>query len=318
MIKNPFRILISALLVAWILDTLFWRQSFGISFPIFVGMLLIVGFALAFSELKPAARPSLWILVPIVVLAFVPAIRLEPITRFMAVSMTLVCLMIMAHTFRGGRWLSYSFSDYAAMPFRLLAGMITGAPQVYKQGVKDQDQGSDFLKPLHSLLPVIKGLLLALPLLLIFSVLLASADAIFAHRLRDFFQHFNLEKLFEYLFRGFYILVLGYVLTGIYLYALTKSQDERLIGLEKPVAQPFIGWIEACVVLASVNLLFIMFVIIQFQYFFGGGGNIHIDGLTYAQYARPWVCGAPYGGFFQSVALSGSQRANAERYPSGP
>jgi hypothetical protein len=32
--------------------------------------------------------------------------------------------------------------------------------------------------------------------------------------------------------------------------------------------------------------LFALFVIIQFQYFFGGQANIHIDGFTYSEYAR--------------------------------
>jgi hypothetical protein len=39
-------------------------------------------------------------------------------------------------------------------------------------------------------------------------------------------------------------------------------------------------------VLGSVIALFLAFVIIQFQYFFGGTSNIHIDGFTYAEYAR--------------------------------
>jgi fumarate reductase subunit C len=35
-----------------------------------------------------------------------------------------------------------------------------------------------------------------------------------------------------------------------------------------------------------VVLLFAVFVVIQFQYFFGGQANIHIDGYTYAEYTR--------------------------------
>jgi hypothetical protein len=39
-------------------------------------------------------------------------------------------------------------------------------------------------------------------------------------------------------------------------------------------------------VLGSVVALFTIFVVIQFQYFFGGQTNIHIDGYTYSEYAR--------------------------------
>jgi len=38
--------------------------------------------------------------------------------------------------------------------------------------------------------------------------------------------------------------------------------------------------------LGSVVILFAAFVAIQFQYFFGGQANIHIEGYTYAEYAR--------------------------------
>jgi hypothetical protein len=39
-------------------------------------------------------------------------------------------------------------------------------------------------------------------------------------------------------------------------------------------------------VLLSVNILFLAFVIIQFQYFFGGQSNISYAGFTYSEYAR--------------------------------
>jgi len=59
-----------------------------------------------------------------------------------------------------------------------------------------------------------------------------------------------------------------------------------LIGEEKPLVSPFLGFIESSIILGSVAILFTLFVVIQFQYFFGGQANIHIDGFTYAEYAR--------------------------------
>ena len=82
------------------------------------------------------------------------------------------------------------------------------------------------------------------------------------------------------------ILFWAYVLAGIYLHAATKSQDEKLLGEEKPIITPFIGFTETGIVLGSVTILFILFVIVQFQYFFGGNANIGVEGYTYSQYAR--------------------------------
>jgi hypothetical protein len=44
--------------------------------------------------------------------------------------------------------------------------------------------------------------------------------------------------------------------------------------------------VEATIILGSVVLLFAAFVVVQFQYFFGGTTNINVEGYTYAEYAR--------------------------------
>jgi hypothetical protein len=55
---------------------------------------------------------------------------------------------------------------------------------------------------------------------------------------------------------------------------------------EKARFSPFLGFTESAIVLGSVVILFTAFVVIQFQYFFGGQANIHLDGYTYSEYAR--------------------------------
>ena len=104
--------------------------------------------------------------------------------------------------------------------------------------------------------------------------------------MEKFIEIFRLENLPEYIFRGILILIIAYILVGILLYAAQKSQDEKLIGEEKPMLSPFLGFTESSIVLGSVLLLFAAFVIVQFQYFFGGQANINLEGYTYAEYAR--------------------------------
>ncbi|MCF6277542.1 MAG: DUF4173 domain-containing protein, partial [Anaerolineales bacterium] len=96
----------------------------------------------------------------------------------------------------------------------------------------------------------------------------------------------QLEKLPEYIFRGIYIMFIAYFLVGVFIYAARKSRDEKLVGEEKPILSPFLGFTEASIVLGSVILLFAAFVLVQFQYFFGGQANIHLNGYTYSEYAR--------------------------------
>jgi len=126
--------------------------------------------------------------------------------------------------------------------------------------------------------------------------LLASADPIFKQNFAALFKLFDVDRLAEYIFRGFYILILAYLLAGAYLHAFFSSSDERLIGMEKPWLPKFLGWIEAVILLISIDLLYGFFVGIQFKYFFGGQSNIVIDGFTYAEYARK--------GFFELLTVA--------------
>jgi hypothetical protein len=61
---------------------------------------------------------------------------------------------------------------------------------------------------------------------------------------------------------------------------------EKLLGEDKSVVKPFLGFTETAIVLGSVTVLFLLFVTVQFRYFFGGNLNIGIEGYTYSQYAR--------------------------------
>ena len=93
---------------------------------------------------------------------------------------------------------------------------------------------------------------------------------------------FWIDNLPEYIFRLVYILILAYLLAGTFLHAAQKS-DEKVE--EKTWGSAFLGFTKSTIVIGSVVLLFIAFVIIQFQYFFGGRVNIGLEGYTYSEYA---------------------------------
>src|SRR5690606_13289677 len=97
---------------------------------------------------------------------------------------------------------------------------------------------------------VARGLLFALPLLIFLGALLASADPIFARWLEEALGF--IEDWPQYVWRGFIILVLAYVLLGAYLFALNRSEALPLLGAEKPLMAPFVGFTEAVTMLGSV------------------------------------------------------------------
>ncbi len=297
MVKSLPRLWIVTLLIAWCFDFLFWRKPVGISFAIFITLQVFGGIGLSLFEKRPPVWRSLILLLPLAFFTLGTFWRLEPFTTFINVLLTLVSLAILAITYRSGGWMNYGLVDYARRLLRLVADAFSKPITVRKQEPENVDQPepandkpagdkSILAQQRKKVLPVVRGLLLALPVLLLFGALLASADPVFAEGLDDVFQFLKIENLPENLLRLVYILVIAYFLTGIYLHAFITSSDEKLVGLEKPLLPRFLGFTEATIILGSVNLLFATFVGVQFRYFFGAQRNIHLAGYTYSEYAR--------------------------------
>jgi hypothetical protein len=219
------------------------------------------------------------------------AIRNEPLSVFLSVVIPLTLLGVLTVTCVGGRWLHYGLVDYIVNAVKL-AGSMLARPFIFLASERKEAEARGVDSHSRPRLgwkrtwAVLRGVLIALPIVAIFAGLLSSADLVFADRLDEFIQLFRLERLPEYIFRTIYILAGAYALSGAILHAGQKSRDEKLIGEEKPLVSPFLGFIETSVILGAVNLLFAVFVFIQVRYFFGGQTNIGLEGYTYAEYAR--------------------------------
>lgn len=139
---------------------------------------------------------------------------------------------------------------------------------------------------------VLRGLLIAAPIVLVFTILLASADQVFNNLLSSLARLFNFSLSADLYYQIFGAFVVGWLVTGVLSYVLVMRPETA--APEKPKRYKLIGPIEAITVLISIVTLFAVFVGVQFTYFFGGERNI--GNLTYAEYARR--------GFFELVALS--------------
>ena len=145
----------------------------------------------------------------------------------------------------------------------------------------------------NTLKSVLRGLLMAFPCLLIFGLLLASADQSFATWMRDLLYVDMSEAPTAVLF-----VLLSSWFAGAYLLGLLTQISERSASKNAEREQRMnVGLMEAGIVLGLVNLLFGVFVIFQLGYLFGGAEFIReVSGLTVAQYARH--------GFFEMLTVS--------------
>ena len=291
MLKHSSRLWLISLFAGWCIDQLFWQKEPGISFLLTVMLLLGLGMVLAFGEgMRPAAA-STWLLLPAIFFAGMTFGVSEPFTVFVNVLLALTAMAILALALRSGSWPYYSLVDYGFGMLKLMLSTLILPIKLISEGQKKPKEDPALGQPQNAalrriLLPVVRGLLLALPIVAILAGLLASADPIFADQLKHLTDFFKLDRLFEYIFRAVYIAILAYILVGVYGHSLLESANQKLIGVEKPLLPSFLGWIESVIILGSVDLLFAFFVSLQFRYFFGGQANITITGFTYAEYAR--------------------------------
>ena len=295
---HPQRFWLAAFVVAWSADFLFWNKPLGISFVIFVALVIAAVGWMARSE---GIRP-VWTAPMLAGLALLSAginiWRAEPMTRVLNGLLAFGLLGLLAMTLRVNRWPRFGVINYLAAGLMAFAAALTrGArlPLIPKEPESAAEQGGTLRRAARVGIPVIRGLLLALPVVAVFGALLSAADPIFNDTLTDLFRLIDLKRLPEYLVRLVNILLLAYVFVGTLLHAVLP--DEALAGRDLVVGAPrVLGSTEAFIVLGSVNLLFAAFVVVQFRYFFGGQENITMTGYTYSEYARR--------GFFELVTVA--------------
>lgn len=215
--------------------------------------------------------------------------------------------------------------DLLALAIGILVAATIGAVEVLA-AIRRRPEGGDVearrRRP-HlpgGLVPVLRGLAIASPVLLLFGLLFASADAVFASTARSLLDwHLDLGGALD---RSAVIAVIAWFVAGLLLLA-TGGAADTLAGLRGPgdgTAPTRPGWrtpeprslgaasaaamrdaaplgtVEATTVLAALDLLFGIFVALQVAYLFGGRDTLAAAGMTYAEYARR--------GFFELVAVA--------------
>ncbi|MFL5582181.1 MAG: DUF4153 domain-containing protein [Gemmatimonadaceae bacterium] len=134
-----------------------------------------------------------------------------------------------------------------------------------------------------------RGVLLTLPLVLIFGGLLMSADPVFARLVGDVVS-FDLTSAFWHLFT---VGVLAWLAGGYLRGALLGAPLVR----GGPALSVSLGGVEVGMMLGALNALFLTFLVIQARYLFGGAEHLlAIAGLTAAEYAR--------SGFFELMFVA--------------
>jgi hypothetical protein len=269
---------IGSALLAGVLADLAVRSGIGLSAAIVV-------FVVA-AALLTVGRPSSWqsrgLIVSAAVFGGFLAVRSSPWLVPLDALAIGGLLVLGASLARGGSILDLPLSGLLARAVHALVHGVA-APAFAVRGLPWMRSGSGAEQ--RTWPAVLRGLALAVPLLVILGALLGSADILFA-RAFDFVP--DLDDSIAHA-----------VLIGLGAWGMAGLLRVAAATPPAPVPQrfPLLGAVEAIVVLTSVIVLFAGFAVTQVVALTGGGRHVvETAGLTYAEYAR--------SGFFQLVAVA--------------
>ena len=284
------KIVFAALLLGALGDALLRATPWGVNVLLWMLAALLIVAALA--PARPGALGSgAWLFVPAVLFAAGFLWRASPVLAMLNLLGLAVTASLALLRAQGGRLLNSSLTEYALGA--ILAGVNT-AFGALPLAITDVPWKELFARRgAGRALAVGRGVLLAVPPLVVFGALFASADAVFQSLLDRLF-HINFSTLVSHLFL---ISFLAWTSAG-WLRGAALGEERKFVFERAASKQSVsVGIIEIGTVLGLVDLLFLAFVIVQIKYLFGGAARLQATaGLTYAEYAR--------SGFFQLVTVA--------------
>ncbi len=299
------RLLALALVVGVATDLLFRGNALGINVVLDVALLLAAGALTAGpTRLRRIDRLDAWLAPVALVLAAFAAVRADPALVAVDVLGAAILGGAVLATMGGRRLMRADAGGIAASAGEMALAAVVGAiPALGAIRRELGDRGWRGGRPGWAA-PVLRGVLVAAPLLVVFAALFAAADAVFAAAAGEVLTLPFRLPFGDVVDRGVFVVAVAWVVAGVLVAAAgvrlvaRDVADHRRFSTPSRRASRFgIGGLEATVVLACLDALFAAFVAFQVAYLFGGRDTLEAGGLTYADYARR--------GFFELLAAAG-------------
>jgi hypothetical protein len=290
-------LLVLALAAATIGDLLLDGPAPGINVLLMTLLVLALGWVVRRHGRAPDPLDA-WLPVTAILLASGLALRADPFVGLLDLLGAAAFTGASMAAFSGLAMTRRSLSIVIAMGAWVVGSVVIGIVPLLAAARPPAGRGP---RSLPGWVPAVsRGLILAIPLVMILAVLFASADPIFRLRIDDLLGlRLDLGDL-----PGRVLFIIGstWLLAGLLGVAAQGIPvvEGASLGAAVPSAalapSRFLGTTEAVVVLAGVDLVVGLFVSLQLAYLFGGSDTLAAAGLTYSDYARR--------GYFELVAAS--------------
>lgn len=279
------RIAAIAGVLGWCFDFFFSSRNPGASWIVFI-VCILLGLAWTYRR-RSTTWPHhiLWLVIPLLLVAinvgFRASVELQTLSLLFSISLLLL-VIVQSTQMTVFVFSVVDFVKTALLPLQWIPSFFRNVVSLFSMHIHPKNTRAT---------GVLKGVIMAIPLLIIFGALFSSADLVFKKFIGDLFQ-FSINPVT--------VFHIGLTLFGaaIAFGALTYVwQYQQPPAIQKNAAAPrFIGSTEINVMLGLIAVLFLLFVCIQVTYLFGGQQTISDQGFTYADYARR--------GFFELLVVA--------------
>ena len=275
-----------SLVLGLLFDYFFYGKIPGISFPFYVVLVIAGLFIILNFFKKQISKEIFWLLVLLIFFSTMVFVRSSDLLTFLNVIASLLLLLVIAEAFSGIKVKNFLIRDYLKiifLPLKFIHPLFQTLSNLFSLRRVNKDQ--------KVFSQIVKGVLMAIPVLFVFLLLFSSADLIFQKYVSNLI---SIDNELEIIFRFILILIATLVYIGAYTYSFREKEGQ--ITAQQNSKNHTVGHIESSILLSSVNVLFFIFILVQFTYLFGGESNISDQGFTYAEYVRR--------GFFELIAVA--------------
>ena len=281
------RLIVVALTLGLLAELILDGPAYGVNIVILVGAILAAGWLLRRRGRAPDPLDA-WLPAAALALAAFVAVRGDPLMALLDTTGALAFTGASIVAFSGLAVTRRSASMIAMLGIMAIGASAFGVVRVGRWARLAPDPRSSRLPA--RLAPLGRGLLIGIPLALIFAVLFASADPIFRRGMSDLVG-WRID-LGDFTGRILFVVACSWFAAGLLsvsaigLPELERSSLGASARTEPVLPAISVGLTEALVVLVVIDLVVGLFVALQVAYLFGGQDTLVAAGMTYSDYAR--------------------------------
>jgi hypothetical protein len=285
--KKKYWLLLYGLITGIVFDILFYNKTLGISYPIFILLILAIT-AFVFCNRYDVLDNRGWFwAIPAVMLSSTFSLfsnQVLGILNFIIVPYLVIMLIILVSRINRTDWADLRFlGDF----FKSIFVPIRYIHMPFITFFRMSDTGGRTNRRIFPRIAI--GILISVPIMAIIIWLLSSADIIF----RDLFISVPISRIIKH----FFLVLAVSIYAACFYWSIVRAQDEKRKPSYDPVSwKRFLDPIILITILFLLNAVYAVFSFIQFTYLFGGESFMLPSSYTYAEYARR--------GFFELVAVA--------------